>query len=329
MSAELNHPDHETIRSAVAAALSEDRASFDVTTRSTVPPEQQGRGEFIFREPGVVCGLMIARETFVQLAPELRLEAAYADGSSVEADTPVATISGPLAPMLSAERVALNFMQRLEAAYADGSSVEADTPVATISGPLAPMLSAERVALNFMQRLSGIASVTRGYVEEAARGGGARVVDTRKTTPGLRALERYAVRCGGAQNHRDNLQDGVLIKDNHLAAAAARGVDIATVIRGARDAAAHTLRIEVEVDTAEQAAEAVAARADIVLLDNMDPETMRPIIEAAPATTFEASGGITLDGIRAVAATGVQLISVGALTHSAPALDISLDVKPV
>ncbi len=289
MSAELNHPDHETIRSAVAAALSEDRASFDVTTRSTVPPEQQGRGEFIFREPGVVCGLMIARETFVQLAPELRLEAAYADGSSVEADT----------------------------------------PVATISGPLAPMLSAERVALNFMQRLSGIASVTRGYVEEAARGGGARVVDTRKTTPGLRALERYAVRCGGAQNHRDNLQDGVLIKDNHLAAAAARGVDIATVIRGARDAAAHTLRIEVEVDTAEQAAEAVAARADIVLLDNMDPETMRPIIEAAPATTFEASGGITLDGIRAVAATGVQLISVGALTHSAPALDISLDVKPV
>ena len=289
MSAEFNHPDHETIRSAVAAALSEDRASFDVTTRSTVPPEQQGRGEFIFREPGVVCGLMIARETFVQLAPELRLEAAYADGSSVEADT----------------------------------------PVATISGPLAPMLSAERVALNFMQRLSGIASVTRGYVEEAARGGGARVVDTRKTTPGLRALERYAVRCGGAQNHRDNLQDGVLIKDNHLAAAAARGVDIATVIRGARDAAAHTLRIEVEVDTAEQAAEAVAARADIVLLDNMDPETMRPIIDAAPATTFEASGGITLDGIRAVAATGVQLISVGALTHSAPALDISLDVKPV
>lgn len=288
MTRELSHPDHETVRASVAAALAEDRAAFDVTTRSTVPTEQLGRGEFIFREGGVVCGLEVARETFAQLSPALLLETAFADGESVEAGT----------------------------------------SVATIAGPLAAMLSAERVAINFVQRLSGIATVTRRYVEEAARGGNARVVDTRKTTPGLRAFERYAVRCGGAHNHRDNLQDGVLIKDNHLAAAAARGVDIATVIRSAREAAAHTLRIEVEVDTAEQAATAVAAGADVVLLDNMDPETMRSIIEGAPTTTFEASGGVILETIRAIAGTGVQLISVGALTHSAPALDVSLDVRP-
>lgn len=285
---DLNHPDRETVRAAVAAALAEDRASFDVTTRATVPPEQQGRGAFVFREAGVVCGLEIAREAFRQLSADLHLEAAYADGEAVAAGT----------------------------------------SIATIAGPLAAMLSAERVALNFMQRLSGIASVTRQYVEEAARGGDTRLVDTRKTTPGLRAFERYAVRCGGAHNHRDNLQDGVLIKDNHLAAAAARGVDIASVVAGARTAAAHTLRIEVEVDTPEQAAEAIAAGADVILLDNMDPETMRPIIEGAPSATFEASGGVNLETIRAIAATGVQLVSVGALTHSAPSLDISLDVHP-
>jgi len=288
MTSDLGHPDYETIRAVVAAALVEDRAAFDVTTRTTVPLEQQGHGEFLFKESGVVCGLAVAREAFQQLSPNLRFSAAYEDGSYVEAGT----------------------------------------VVATIDGPLAAMLSAERVALNFAQRMSGIASMTRRYVEEAARGGGTRVVDTRKTTPGLRALERYAVRCGGAHNHRDNLQDGVLIKDNHLAAAAARGVSLASVVSAARDGAAHTLRIEVEVDTPEQAAEAIAAGADVVLLDNMDPETMRPIVEGSPSVIFEASGGVNLETIRAIAATGVQLVSVGALTHSAPALDISLDVRP-
>jgi nicotinate-nucleotide pyrophosphorylase (carboxylating) len=284
---DLGGLDRETIQAAVAGALAEDRASYDVTTRTTVPPEQEGRGALVFREAGVVCGLDVAREAFRQLSPELRLDAAYADGDFVEGGT----------------------------------------TVATVAGPLAAMLSAERVALNFMQRLSGVASVTRRYVEEASRGGAARVVDTRKTTPGLRALERYAVRCGGAHNHRDNLQDGVLIKDNHLAAAAARGDDLASVVRAARDGAAHTLRIEIEVDTPEQAAEAIAAGADVVLLDNMDPETMRPIVEGSPSMTFEASGGVNLDTIRAIAAAGVQLISVGALTHSAPALDIALDIE--
>ena len=288
MNAEIAPPEAQTVRAAVAAALTEDRAAFDVTTRSTVPPEQRGQGQFVFREAGVICGLDVARETFAQLSTDLHLKAAYPDGQFVEAET----------------------------------------TVATISGPLAAMLSAERVALNFMQRMSGVATLTRQYVTEAARGGDARVVDTRKTTPGLRALERYAVRCGGAHNHRDNLQDGVLIKDNHIAVAAARGVGITTVIHDAREAAPHTLRIEVEVDTTEQAAEAISAGADVVLLDNMDPETMRSVVEGAPAATFEASGGVTLDAIRAIAATGVQLISVGALTHSAPSLDISLDVTP-
>ena len=274
---------------AVSAALDEDRAVFDVTTRTTIAPDQQGQGFFLFKQSGVLCGIDVAREAFEQLSPELALD-----------------------PF-----------------YEDGDFVEAGEEVAEITGPLAAMLSAERVALNFLQRLSGIATVAKQYVDEAAAGGPARVVDTRKTTPGLRALERYAVRTGGAHNHRDNLQDGVLIKDNHLAAGAARGLSIAEVIALARQGAPHTLRIEVEVDTPDQAAEAIAAGADIVLLDNMDPDTMRPILESAPpGVLFEASGGVNLQTIRAIAATGVQLISVGALTHSAPSLDISLDVRP-
>jgi len=288
MTSDIAPLDPSLVRDAVHAALVEDRANYDVTTQTTVPPEQQGHGSFVFREAGVLCGISIATEAFRQLSPDLRLEAAYADGD----------------PVL------------------------ADASIATIDGPLGAMLSAERVALNFMQRLSGIATEARRYVDEAARGGVTRVVDTRKTTPGLRALERYAVRCGGAHNHRDNLQDGVLIKDNHLAAAATRGVFITEVVRAAREGAAHTLRIEVEVDTPEQADEAIAAGADIVLLDNMDPETMRPIVERTPGTVFEASGGVNLESIAAIAATGVQLVSVGALTHSAPSLDISLDVRP-
>jgi nicotinate-nucleotide pyrophosphorylase (carboxylating) len=279
--------DPAIVAAAVAAALDEDRAAFDVTTHTTVDPGQQGHGFFLFKQPGVLCGIDVAREAFEQLSPELELDLFHEDGDYIE------------------------------------SGVE----VAEITGRLAQMLSAERVALNFLQRLSGIATVAKQYVDEAAAGGPARVVDTRKTTPGLRALERYAVRTGGAHNHRDNLQDGVLIKDNHLAAGAARGATIAQVIALARDGAPHTLRIEVEVDTPDQAAEAIAAGADIVLLDNMSPEAMRPIVESASdRVLFEASGGVNLQTVRAIAATGVQLISVGALTHSAPSLDISLDI---
>ena len=281
--------DAAIVTECVARALDEDRAAFDVTTVATVPPWQQGRGLFLFREPGILCGLALVCEAFEQTSPELSFEAKASDGAEV-------------APA---------------------------EVVATVRGPLAAILSAERVALNFLQRLSGIATVSRRYVREAAAGGPARVVDTRKTTPGLRALERYAVRTGGAHNHRNTLEDGVLIKDNHLAAAAARGLGIRALVANVRGRVPHTLRIEVEADTPEQAFEAARAGADIVLLDNMDPEAMSGIVSrAGPAVLFEASGGVRLETIRAIAASGVQLVSVGALTHSAPALDISLDLEP-
>jgi nicotinate-nucleotide pyrophosphorylase (carboxylating) len=280
-------PDAGAVRAIVAGALAEDRAGFDVTTLALVPPDQAGRGDFVFREPGVVCGMDVAREVFAQLSPALAFE-------------PV---------------------------YDDGDFVEGGTVVARVNGPLASMLSGERVALNLMQRMSGIATATRRYVDAAAAGGPARVVDTRKTTPGLRALERYAVRVGGGHNHRNTLEDGVLIKDNHLAAAAQRGLSMEDVVRQARAHAPHTMRIEVEVDTAEQAQHAIAAGADVVLLDNMSPAQMRAIVESARgACLFEASGGITLETMREVAATGVDVISSGALTHSTPALDVALDL---
>jgi nicotinate-nucleotide pyrophosphorylase (carboxylating) len=281
--------DPVALREAVTRALAEDRAWHDVTTRAVVPTEQQGDAVLRVREPGVVCGLEVAREAFAQLSDEL--------------------VFVPLAP--------------------DGSAVEADEAIAEVSGPLAPLLSAERIALNFVQRLSGIATLTRRLVERAAEGGPAQLVDTRKTTPGLRDLERYAVRVGGARNHRNTLEDGVLIKDNHVAAAAARGVGVAELVQVARMRAPHTLRVEVEVSDAAGALVALAADADVILLDNMSPEAMRQVVESAERdrVLFEASGGITLETVREVAATGVHLISSGALTHSAPALDVALDVE--
>ena len=278
------------LRSAVAVALEEDRARQDVTTLAVVPPGQRGSAVLRAREAGVLCGLEAAREAFAQLSAELAFVA----------------LAG------------------------EGSSVQAGDALAEISGPLAPLLQAERVALNFVQRLSGIATLTRRLVERAAAGGPARVVDTRKTTPGLRALERYAVRVGGASNHRNTLEDGVLIKDNHLRAGEARGAGIAELVREARGAVAHTLRVEVEVTDEEGARSAAAAGADVILLDNMSPREMREVVERAGDghVLFEASGGITLETVGAVAASGVDLISSGALTHSAPALDVALDIAP-
>ncbi len=282
-------PDPAAVREIVERALAEDRAGYDVTTQALIPPGQRGRGAFVFREAGVVCGMDVARAVFATLSPDLRFDVAHPDGVFVEGGT----------------------------------------TVAEVSGPLAPMLSGERVALNLVQRMSGVATLAHRYVQAAAAGGDARVVDTRKTTPGLRLLERYAVRVGGAHNHRNTLEDGVLIKDNHIAAAAQRGLDLAAVIREARAHAAHTLRVEVEVDTAEQARAAIAGGADVVLLDNMTPDEMRAIVGEAPGNVmFEASGGITLETIRDVAASGVQLISSGALTHSVRSLDVALDLEP-
>jgi nicotinate-nucleotide pyrophosphorylase (carboxylating) len=191
---------------------------------------------------------------------------------------------------------------------------------------VASLLKAERTAVNFMQHMSGIATQTQRYVK-AVEGHPVRIVDTRKTTPGLRFLEKYAVRMGGGQNHRQNLGDGILIKDNHIDALRGDGMSLGDVVKKAIREASHTIRVEVEVETLEQLDEALDAGAGIILLDNMDVEQMTIAVQIAKGKAFtEASGGITLETVRAVAATGVDIISVGALTHSVLALDISMDM---
>jgi nicotinate-nucleotide pyrophosphorylase (carboxylating) len=212
----------------------------------------------------------------------------------------------------------------VEPLVADGTSVVQGTVIATVSGPAQALLSGERVALNFLQRLSGVATVTAAYVR-ASGGTQARIIDTRKTTPGMRTLQKQAIRDGGGHNHRLGLADGVLIKDNHLAAIG--GADrIAQAVAAARERAPHTLRVEIEVTSLAELQQALDADADVILLDNMDTETMAEAVRiTAGRALLEASGGITLDSVRAIAGTGVNLISAGALTHSAPALDISLE----
>ncbi len=206
---------------------------------------------------------------------------------------------------------------------ADGDHLTPGTPIATIVGDARSVLAAERVALNLLQRMSGTASLTRRFVD-AVKGTNAQIVDTRKTTPGLRVLEKYAVRMGGGHNHRTGLYDAVLIKDNHLAA----GGGVLETVARARKAAPHTMRVEVECKTLAEVGEAVQSGADIILLDNMDLETLRQAVGIIGNKALtEASGGVNLQTVGAIAQTGVDLISVGALTHSAPALDISLDFQ--
>jgi nicotinate-nucleotide pyrophosphorylase (carboxylating) len=208
---------------------------------------------------------------------------------------------------------------------ADGDAVEPGDVVATVAGPARALLSGERVALNFLQRLSGVATITREYVT-AVSGTRARVIDTRKTTPGMRTLQKEAIRHGGGHNHRLGLADGVLIKDNHLAAIGTPD-RIAVAVAAARERAPHTLKVEVEVTSLEELEQALAAGADVVLLDNMDvPMMAEAVRRTAGRALLEASGGITLATVRAIAETGVDLISVGALTHSAMALDVSLEL---
>ena len=209
----------------------------------------------------------------------------------------------------------------------DGSALEPESFIAEIEGSVASILKAERTALNFLQRLSGIATQTGAYVT-AVEGYPARILDTRKTTPGFRAFEKYAVRVGGGQNHRRGLGDGILIKDNHIQALRREGMDLREIIAKARAGAAHNLKVEVEVEDLGQVREALDAGAEILLLDNMELEHMARAVEMARGEAqTEASGGITLETARAVAATGVDFMSVGALTHSATALDISLDLN--
>ena len=276
--------EHE-IRRHVQAALAEDIGSGDVTTLATVPASALARAVMVARAPLVLAGLPLAVAAFRELDPQLVQTQLVADGQSASAGQELLRLEG----------------------HARG------------------MLSAERVALNFVQRLSGVATLTARFVE-AVRGTGARILDTRKTTPGWRRLEKYAVACGGGQNHRIGLYDMVLIKDNHLAALReARPNPIAAAVAQARQAYPQ-LRIEAEADTLEQAEQAVAAGADIILLDNMTPAQLRRAVERiAGRAKTEASGGVNLTTVRTIAETGVDFISVGALTHSAPAVDIALD----
>jgi nicotinate-nucleotide pyrophosphorylase (carboxylating) len=267
---------------AVARALAEDLGEhgIDVTTAAVVDPALMGEAVVIARQPGVLSGTDAAARIFELGRPPSEYQVLLTDGTRIQAG---------------------------------------DT-VARISGPLASILTAERTALNFLQRLSGIATMTRRYADALEGYPDVTLLDTRKTTPGLRFLERAAVRAGGGHNHRDGLWDAILIKDNHVAAAGG----VTEAITRARSA---LMPIEVEVDTLEQLREALDAGAEMVLLDNMPPELMRRAVEmTAGRARLEASGGMTLEGAVAAAKAGVDRISVGALTHSAPALDLSLEV---
>lgn len=274
----------------IRLALAEDLGDTgDRTSLATIPATAQATAAFVARSTGVVAGLPIAQRVCEAVSRELSFVTAVPDGT--------ATSRGLV--------------------------------LAKVSGPLRAILAAERTALNFLQRLSGIASLTRQFVD-AVRGYPVQILDTRKTTPGWRLLEKYAVRAGGGTNHRLGLFDGILIKDNHLAGL---GGDIRRAIEAARSYPGNAgLPVEVEVDTLEQLEIALAAQADIVLLDNMSLEQLRAAVARrqtiAPHALLEASGGVNLHTVREIAATGVDRISVGALTHSAPALDIGLDYVP-
>ena len=274
--------DPDAVRSLAAAALAEDLAGgVDVTTAATVASSECGRGDLVARAPGVVAGLPVAATVFALVSSELKC-------------LPVA---------------------------ADGDQVHAGQLLLTVSGPVGPILTAERTALNVLCHLSGVATLTRKWVDAVA-GTGVSIRDTRKTLPGLRSLEKYAVRRGGGVNHRMSLSDAALIKDNHVAAAGSVAAAFAAV-----RARAPGVPLEVECDTLDQVAEALAAGADLILLDNFDVPGLAAAVRLADGRALlEASGGLVLESARSVAETGVDYLAVGALTHSAPALDIGLDL---
>jgi nicotinate-nucleotide pyrophosphorylase (carboxylating) len=277
----------EEIRQAVQLALAEDLGTGDVTTLAVVPEDARASAVMRAREPLVVAGLALAEAAF-----------------------------GALEPSLETARLA-----------ADGQRIAAGAALLNLAGAARALLGAERVALNFVQRLSGIATLTAQFVE-AVRGTGAQILDTRKTTPGWRRLEKYAVTCGGGRNHRFGLYDMVLVKDNHLCALRhAAPNPVAAAVQRAR-AKYPQLKVEIEADTLEQAGQAAAAGADFILLDNMAPAQLRRAVELIHGRAqLEASGGINLANVRAVAESGVNFISIGALTHSARAVDIGLDFE--
>ncbi len=279
--------DFEEFRDAVRAALREDLGAGDATTESTIPAEAAAVAHMVAREDLVPAGLKLAQMVFEERLSTLKLEAAAVDGH-----------------------------------WASRGGL-----LLTIQGNARAILEAERVALNYLQRLSGIATATRRYVDRVA-GTKASILDTRKTLPGWRKLEKYAVVCGGGVNHRFGLDDMILIKDNHLAVLRRTTKDPVGVAVLAARARFPKLRIEVEADTLEQAGQAADAGADVILLDNMPPETLREAVRIVNGRAkTEASGGVTLETVRAIAETGVDYISVGAITHSARAVDIALDFQ--
>jgi nicotinate-nucleotide pyrophosphorylase (carboxylating) len=266
----------------VRRALSEDIDRGDLTSQACVEASTIGTAKLNAREPVIVCGLPILEEVYAQI----------------------------------------DVLVDVEWHVEDGDSCDTGTTLVTICGPASSILLGERVALNFMQRLTGVSTMTKRFVDALPQGSSTRITDTRKTTPGLRAFERYAVRCGGGHNHREDLGAAVLIKDNHIAAAGG----VRTAIERARAYAPHTCRIECEVDTRGQLQEALAAGADIVMLDNFDDEQVRDALALVNGQALvEVSGGINLDRVARLGALGVDVISVGALTHSSPSCDLGLD----
>jgi len=275
------------IEEIIDRALAEDLGWGDITTEALISSDQQGIASIVAKEQGILAGIDVAKTVFRRVDPELKMAVLLEDGAKV-----------------------------------DSGSI-----ITKVEGKVASILKAERVALNFLQRFSGIASETNRYVE-AVKGLPVQITDTRKTTPGLRLLEKYAVRVGGGENHRMNLGDGILIKDNHLAALRSLGLNLKEVIARARQNASQRLKVEVEASTVREATEAAEAGADIVMLDNMSLKDMRRATSMIHGRALiEAAGGVTLDNVRAIAETGVDFISVGALTHSARALDISLKLE--
>lgn len=285
----MNWLENGEVMSAVGEFLAEDIGRGDITTTATVPPETRGLGRFLAKEDLVICGLDVAEAVFFHLDPD---------------------------------------SSEIETTYSDGDRISSGTVFATLKGFADVLLVGERTALNLIQRMSGIATLTRRYVD-AVEGTKAAIVDTRKTTPGLRMLEKYAVTIGGGKNHRMGLDDGVLIKDNHIALAGG----ITEAVSAAKNRVGHLHKIEVEITNWAQLREAIEAGAEIVMLDNQTPEEAAKLVQMArninPSVLIEASGGMDLDKVRAYADAGVDLISVGRLTHSARAVDISFKIQAV
>jgi len=280
----------EQIDRIIDLALTEDTSQGDVTSESLIPTTLLGTATIQAKVEGILAGVDIAGRVLLRVDPTLEVKV--------------------LIP--------------------DGSTIRPGDRIATVSGRVISILKAERVMLNFLQRLSGVATLTACYVSRT-EGLPVTIVDTRKTTPGVRMMEKHAVRMGGGKNHplRLHLGDGVLIKDNHLAALHALGKDLKDIIAQARQNAPEDMKVEVEVTSVAEAKEAAEARPDIIMLDNMSPEEMYRAVSHIPdGIMVEASGGINLENVRAVAETGVDIISLGALTHSAEALDISLEIEP-